>query len=151
VLPEDRVLAAPSVDDIARAVEARWLAAATPRGTIDRVMIGTVASDAASPYFGARERKAVVTRYDKTDIQLAALLTDVDMLVLTGGGAPSPYLMDRVHSTREDLSVVVAEQDTVATMRVIEGLYGQSRLDGAGKMRRAAELLEEAGMPAAPD
>lgn len=150
-LMEDRVLAAPSVEDIARAVEATWLAEATPRGTIDRVMIGTVASDAASPYFGARERKAVVTRYDKTDILLAALLTDVDMLVLTGGGAPSPYLMDRVQGTRDDITVVLAEQDTVATMRTIEGLYGQSRFDGAGKMLRAAALLDEAGLPATLD
>jgi BioD-like phosphotransacetylase family protein len=146
-LPEDRVLAAPSVEDIARAVEARWLAEAQPRGSIDRVMIGTVASDAASPYFGARDRKAVVTRYDKTDIQLAALLTDVDLLVLTGGGEPSPYLMDRVHGTREDISVVVAEEDTVDAMRAIEGLYGASRFDGSGKMLRAAELLDEAGCP----
>jgi BioD-like phosphotransacetylase family protein len=147
LLPEDRVLAAPSVDDIVRAVEARWLIDATPRGSIDRVMIGTIASDAASPYFGARDRKAVVTRYDKTDVQLAALLTDVELLVLTGGGEPSPYLVDRVQGTRDDISVVVAREDTVDTMRVIEGLYGGSRFDGAGKMLRAAELLDEAGLP----
>jgi BioD-like phosphotransacetylase family protein len=151
VLPEDRVLAAPSVDDIARAIDARWLAEAQRRGSIDRVMIGTVASDAASPYFGARDRKAVITRYDKTDIQLAALLTDVDLLVLTGGGEPSPYLMDRVRGTRDDISVVLAAEDTVNTMRAIEGLYGRSRFDGAGKMLRAAELLDEAGVPVAFD
>lgn len=147
VLPEDRVLAAPSVDDIARAIEARWLIEAKPRGSVDRVMIGTIASDAASPYFGARDRKAVITRYDKTDVQLAALLTDVELIVLTGGGEPSPYLVDRVQGTRDDISVVVAHDDTVATMRLIEGLYGASRLDGAGKMLRAAELLDEAGVP----
>jgi len=147
VLPEDRALAAPSVDDIARAIQARWLVDATPRGSIDRVMIGTIASDAASPYFAARDRKAVITRYDKTDVQLAALLTDVELLVLTGGGEPSPYLIDRVQGTRDDISVVVAEDDTVDTMRAIEGLYGGSRFDGTGKMLRAAQLLDEAGCP----
>jgi BioD-like phosphotransacetylase family protein len=147
VLAEDRVLAAPSVDDIARAIEAHWLLDAKPRGSIDRVMIGTIASDAASPYFGARDRKAVITRYDKTDVQLAALLTDVELLVLTGGGEPSPYLIDRVQGTRDDISVVVAAEDTVDTMRVIEGLFGGSRFDGTGKMLRAAELLDDAGCP----
>lgn len=147
VLPEDRVLAAPAVDDIVRAVNARWLIDATPRGSIDRVMIGTIASDAASPYFGARDRKAVITRYDKTDVQLAALLTDVELLVLTGGGEPSPYLVDRVQGTRDDISVVVAQEDTVDTMHVIEGLFGTSRFDGTGKMLRAAALLDEAGCP----
>jgi hypothetical protein len=147
VMPEDRILAAPSVDDISRAIEAQWLVEASERGSIDRVMIGTVASDAASPYFGARDRKAVITRYDKTDIQLAALLTDVDLLVLTGGGQPSPYLLDRVKGTREDISVVLATDDTVDTMRAIEGLYGSSRFDGRGKMLRAAEMLDESGCP----
>jgi BioD-like phosphotransacetylase family protein len=147
VLPEDRILAAPSVDDIARALNARWLAEASPRGSIDRVMIGTISSDAGSPYFANRERKAVITRYDKTDVQLAALLTDVDLLVLTGGGDPSPYLMDRVRGTRDDISVVVAAEDTVDTMRAIEGLYGGSRFDGSGKMLRAAQLLDQAGCP----
>ena len=147
VLPEDRVLAAPSVDDIASALNAKWLAEAEPRGSIDRVMIGTIASDAGSPYFAARERKAVVTRYDKTDVQLAALLTDMELLVLTGGGEPSPYLIDRVRGTRDDLSVVLAEDDTVSAVRAIEGLYGASRFDGAGKMLRAAELLDTAGVP----
>lgn len=147
VLPEDRVLAAPSVADIASSINARWLTKADGSDSIDRVMIGTIASDAASPYFAARDRKCVVTRYDKTDVQLAALLTDVEMLVLTGGGEPSPYLLDRVAGTRDDISVVVVEEDTVDAMRAIEGLYGASRFEGNGKMLRAVELLDEAGCP----
>jgi BioD-like phosphotransacetylase family protein len=106
-------------------------------------MIGTVASDAASPYFAARERKCVVTRYDKTDIQLAALLTDLELLVLTGGGAPSPYLLDRVASTGDGISVVLTDGETVDAMRAIEGLYRRSRFDGAGKLMRAVALLDE--------
>jgi BioD-like phosphotransacetylase family protein len=114
-------------------------------GAIERVLIGTVASDAASPYFAARERKCVVTRYDKTDIQLAALLTDLELLVLTGGGEPSPYLLDRVASERNGVSVLVAEEDTVDAMRAIEGLYMRSRFEGQGKLERAVALLDEAG------
>jgi hypothetical protein len=52
-----------------------------------------------------------------------------------------------VQGTRDDISVVVAAEDTVDTMRVIEGLYGASRFDGTGKMLRAAELLDDAGCP----
>jgi BioD-like phosphotransacetylase family protein len=147
VLPEDRVLAAPSVADIAAAVQARWLAGEGTHAAIDRVMIGTVASDAASPYFNARERKCVVTRFDKTDIQLAALQTDTECLVITGGGEPSPYLVDRVRSTREDIAVLVAPGSTVETMRAIEALYGLSRFDGAAKLSRAVEMLDGAGFP----
>lgn len=147
VLPEDRILAAPSVDDIAAALDGRWLAEGDDRNTIDRVMIGTVASDAASPYFGNRERTCIVTRYDKTDIQLAALQTDIELLVLTGGGEPSPYLTDRVLGSRQDVAVLLANEDTVDAMRAIEGLYGASRFDGAGKLARAVALLDEANVP----
>ena len=147
VLPEDRVLAAPSVEDIAAALNGRWLAEGDNRNTIDRVMIGAVASDAASPYFGNRERTCIVTRYDKTDIQLAALQTDIELLVLTGGGEPSPYLTDRVLGSRPDVAVLLASEGTVDAMRAIEGLYGGSRFDGAGKLNRAVALLDEANVP----
>jgi BioD-like phosphotransacetylase family protein len=146
VLTEDRTLAAPSVGDIAAALKARWLVENDAHGSIERVMIGTVSSDAASPYFEARERKCVVTRFDKTDIQLAALQTDMEVLVLTGGGQPSPYLLDRVAGTRDDVSVLLAEEGTVDVMRSIEGLYGGSRFEGQGKLERAVALLDDAGV-----
>ncbi len=145
-LAEDRVLAAPSVADIAAALRARSLGNGDDTVTIDRVMIGTVASDAAGPYFGNRERTCVVTRFDKTDIQLAALNTDLQCLVLTGGGEPSPYLLDRVAGHRPGVAVLLAEDDTVASMRAIEPLFTASRFDGGGKLLRAVELLDEAGV-----
>jgi hypothetical protein len=146
VLAEDRVLAAPSIADIKAALKATALVEQGAPGSIERVMIGTIASDAASPYFGNRERTCVVTRFDKTDVQLAALLTDVECMVITGGGEPSPYLIDRVRGTRDDVAVLLAPDNTVETMRVIEGLYGGSRFDGQGKLMRAVEMLDETGV-----
>jgi BioD-like phosphotransacetylase family protein len=146
VLPEDRTLAAPSVADVATALNARWLAGEGDRGSFDRVMIGTVSSDAASPYFGNRARTCVVTRFDKTDVQLAALQTDIECLVMTGGGEPSPYLLDRVRSTRDAVAVLLAPDSTTETMRTIEGLYSLSRFEGNGKLARAVELLDEANV-----
>ena len=145
VLAEDRTLATPSVRDIGAALRGKWLAEADTASSIDRVMIGTVASDAASPYFGARIRKCVVTRFDKTDIQLAALQTDTELLVLTGGGQPSPYLIDRVVGYRDDISVLLAEESTVEAMKVNESLYATSRFEGQGKLDRAVEMLDAAG------
>ena len=148
ILAEDRTLAAPSVADIATALQARWLAGGDETtSAIDRVMIGTVASDAASPYFGQRARTCVITRFDKTDIQLAALLTDLECLVITGGGEPSPYLIDRIGNGRSDVAVLLAPAGTVATMRAIEPLFGLSRFSGAGKLERAVALLDEANVP----
>ena len=145
VLPEDRVLAAPSVADIAASLQATWIAGEGAAPSIERVMIGTVASDAAAPYFGERARTCVVTRFDKTDIQLAALQTDLECLVLTDGGQPSPYLIDRVRGHRDEIAVLLAPGSTVETMRTIEGLYAMSRFAGeTGKLERAVSLLDAA-------
>ncbi len=70
----------------------------------------------------------------------------MELLVLTGGGQPSPYLLDRVSGTRDDISVLLAEAGTVDAMRSIEGLFGRSRFEGQGKLERAVELLDEAGV-----
>jgi len=146
VWAEDRVLAAPSVADIAAVLDAEWLGGRGGQHAIDRVMIGTVASDAAEPYFGERQRTCVVTRFDKTDIQLAALLTDLRCLVITGGGEPSPYLLDRV--TPEEVAVLRTKGSTPESVRAIEGLYTLSRFEGEGKLQRAVELLDQANFPA---
>ena len=147
VLAEDRVLAAPSIADIALALNASWLAGEGGSGSIQGMMIGTVSSDAASPYFGNRARTCVITRFDKTDIQLAALQTDLGCLVITGGGEPSPYLMDRVRSSRDAIAVLRAPGSTVEAMVAIEPLYATSRFDGEAKLLRAVELLDAVGFP----
>ncbi len=143
--PEDHILAAPSVADIASALDATWLRGRERSYTIDRVMIGTVASDAASPYFAERRRTCVITRFDKTDIQLAALLTDLQCLVITGGGEPSPYLLDRI--ANEDVAVLSTGGSTPESMRAIEDLYGRSRFEGSAKLLRAVALLDAADVP----
>ncbi len=147
VLPEDAALAAPSLADIVAAVKGRWLAGDEGGDGIERVMVGTIASDAASPYFGARAAKCVVTRFDKVDVQLAALQGDVACLVITGGGEPSPYLVDRVRSTGDGVALLLAPGSTVETMHAIEPLYGLSRFDGQRKLERAVALLDAANVP----
>lgn len=147
VLPEDAALAAPSLDDIAAAVDGRWLAGDPAEGGVESVMIGTVASDAASPYFSSHGAKCVVTRGDKVDLQLAALQGDVRCLVITGGGEPSPYIIDRVGSVGDGVALLLAPGSTVATMRAIEPLYGLSRFDGQRKLERAVAVLDAANAP----
>jgi BioD-like phosphotransacetylase family protein len=146
VLPEDVALAAPSLDDIAAAVEGRWIGDPAD-ARAERVMVGTVASDAASPYFSTHASKCVITRFDKVDVQLAALQGDVACLVITGGGEPSPYLVDRVRSTGDGVALLLAPGSTVETMRAIEPLYGLSRFEGQRKLERIVKLLDEANAP----
>jgi BioD-like phosphotransacetylase family protein len=140
------------VADIAAELKATFLARPPEMPGIDRVMVGTVASDAAAPYFGNRRRTCVITRFDKTDIQLAALNTDVGCMVLTGGGEPSPYLLDRIAGHRPDVAVLLTSGTTVDAVRDIEPIFGRSRFAGEStKLMRAIELLDATGAPSSFD
>ena len=142
VLPEDRTLAAPRLGELARALEASFLCdGADEDEVVERIMIGSVASDPGAPYFSMHERKAVLTRFDKTDLQLAALSTPLVCLLLTGGQRPGPYLFDRAQSL--GVPVLLTARNTVDAMGALGEAYGGARFGGARKLERLRVLLTE--------
>jgi BioD-like phosphotransacetylase family protein len=142
VLPEDRTLAAPRLGELVRALEASFLCDGVGEDeVIERVMIGSVASDPGGPYFSMHERKAVLTRFEKTDVQLAALGTPLVCLLLTGGQRPSPYLFDRAQSL--GVPVLLTARGTVDAMEALGEAYAGARFGGARKLERLRELLTE--------
>jgi BioD-like phosphotransacetylase family protein len=142
VLPEDRTLAAPRLAELARALEASFLCnEADQDEVVDRVMIGSVGHDPGLPYFSTHERKAVLTRFEKTDVQLAALSTPLVCLLLTGGQQPSPYLFDRARSL--GVPVLLTARGTVEAMAALEEAYAGARFGGAPKLERLRELFAE--------
>lgn len=144
-LPEDRLLAAPTVGDLTAASHARVLArsAAGDAAICEHIVIGAIAHDSDQPYFARFPRKAVVTRAEKVDVALSALRTDTECLILTGGADPSPYLLDRVAAARAT-TLLVAPEGTVETVREIEGTFGRSPFAGAAKVERVGALMARA-------
>lgn len=144
-LPEDRVLAAPTVGALIEASGARVLVRSTEgeAAICEHVLVGPIAADSDEPYFRRFPRKAVVTRAEKVDVALSALRTDTVCLVLSGGDEPSPYILDRVGSAR-DTTLLLAPQGTVETVRDIEGAFGKSPFSGPLKAERAGELMAAA-------
>lgn len=144
-LPEDRLLAAPTAGQIAEAARARVLVRSREgdRAVIEHIVIGAISHDPANTYFARFPRKAVVCRSEKTDLGLAALLTGAEVLVLSGGHDPSPYLLDRAGASRAT-TVLLAPEGTVETVRDIEGLYGTAPFSHAAKVERAGELIAAA-------
>jgi len=142
VLPEDRTLAAPRLGELVQALEASFLCnGADEDEVIGRIMIGSVGHDPGTPYFSMHERKAVLTRFDKTDVQLAALGTPLVCLLLTGGQQPSPYLFDRAQSL--GVPVLLTARDTVGAMEAVGEAYAGARFGGERKLERLRELLAE--------
>ncbi|HLZ70588.1 MAG TPA: DRTGG domain-containing protein [Dehalococcoidia bacterium] len=142
VLPEDRLLYAPTIGEIADLLHAHLLLGeAAEDNVIEELMIGPVSADPGQPYYTRRARKAVIARSDKTDSQLAAMQTDTDCLILTGGLNPSPYTLDR--ASNEEIALMVAPGDTQTTLRALEDVYGRSRFVSETKLERMSQLLHD--------
>ena len=143
VVPEDRLLAGPSPRELAAVLHASSLVEGEDSGeAVEFVMLGPVSADPGQPYFLQHGTKAVVNRFDKMDLHLAALATEPDCLILTGGQQPSPYLLDRVEGAEPSLTVLLAPDSTVRTIQAVDELYGETRFAGRRKLDRAVELFE---------
>lgn len=144
-IPEDRLLAAPTVGTLIEASRARVLARSVEgeRAICEHVVVGAISHDSDQPYFARFPHKAVVTRAERVDIALSALRTDADCLILTGGSEPSPYLLDRVAASRRT-TLLVTPEGTVETVRDIEGMFGRSPFGGDAKIERIGLLMASA-------
>ncbi|MDA1062070.1 MAG: DRTGG domain-containing protein, partial [Chloroflexi bacterium] len=144
-LPEDRVLAAPTVSRLIEASRGRVLVRSIEgeAAICEHIVVGAIAPDAADAYFARYPRSAVVTRAEKVDVALAAMRTEPVCLILSGGADPSPYLLDRVAASR-GTTVLLAPGGTVATVRDIEGGFCSSPFSHEAKVERVGELMAEA-------
>jgi len=141
-LPEDRLLAGPSVRELAEALHAsRLVEGEREDEALEYVMLGPISADPGQPYFLQHGSKAAINRFDKMDLHLAALATEPDCLVLTGGQPPSPYLLDRVAGSDSGVTVLLSPEGTVRTVELVDELYGRTRFSGQRKIARAVELF----------
>ncbi len=144
IVPEDRLLAGPSVRELAEALRASRLVQDSDEDeAVEFVMLGPISADPGQPYFLQHGSKAVLNRFDKMDLHLAALATEPACLILTGGQRPSPYLLDRVAGGDSGVTVLLAPESTVRAMEVVDELYTRTRFAGGRKIARAGELYRE--------
>lgn len=140
-LPEDRILAGFSVSEAKAALRAEQIVPGDgDEPTCDHLVIAPIASDAGQPYFRRFGTKAVVVRFDKTDMHLAAMQANPSCLILTGGRLPSDYLYDA--ASAKGIPVLLSRTDTENTVIALEGVFDNTRFQGERKLDRMANLLE---------
>jgi BioD-like phosphotransacetylase family protein len=143
VVPEDRLLAAPVLRDVAgklsATVEHLGDGGLQP---LDRPLIATISADPGQGYFAGYDAKAVIVRSDKPDLQLAALSAGARCLILTGGLPLLSYVLERAEE--DEIPLVRTSLDTISTVSGIEGLFGSLPFAGGeAKTKRIAELLDD--------
>ena len=143
VLPEDRLLAAPVLRDVAGSLSAS-VEHLNDGGLqpLDRPLIATISADPGQGYFAGYDAKAVIVRSDKPDLQLAALNAGASCLILTGGLPLLSYVLDRAQE--DEIPLLRTALDTISTINGIEGLFGALPFAGGdAKIKRITELLAD--------
>ncbi len=106
---------------------------------VESLSIGAMNVNSALEYFRKGNNMAVVTGGDRADIQLAALETSTQCLILTGHLPPQPFILSRA----EDLEIPIlsVDLDTLTTVEIIDRAFGQVRLQETIKINCARQLF----------
>jgi len=140
VLPESRSLMGVSIGEIAAAVGGEMI---TSKDKVDdlveNVMLGAMTPDSGKDYFNRLKNKAVVTRSERSDMQLAALETSVKLLIISNG-KPAKSVMVKAEDKKVPVMLVSkGVQDIVAG---IEQALSAARFNNAIKLKTMSSLLE---------
>jgi BioD-like phosphotransacetylase family protein len=148
IVPEDALLASPTMAQVAEALNAETTNLDGKRDRpLDRPVIASIAADPGQTYFTRTDATAVIVRSDKPDLQLAALNKGPTCLIVTGDLPVLSYVLERVAD--EDIPLLRTKLDTKEAIGAIEELFG-ARPFGGGEARlaRIEELLADVNVDA---
>jgi BioD-like phosphotransacetylase family protein len=155
LLPRSALLRSVSVGELVSQLKAEVLCRADRLDLmVESLSIGAMNVNSALKYFRKGRNMAVVTGGDRTDIQLAALETSTQCLILTGQMPPSPAILSRA----EDLEIPIlsVDLDTLTTVEIVDRAFGKVRVKEPVKVEYicnsmaenfdAARLMKELGL-----
>ncbi|MBP0021012.1 MAG: phosphotransacetylase family protein [Cyanobacteria bacterium SBLK] len=141
-LPGNNLLRSVSVRELAKKLEAKVLCREDRLDLmIETLTIGAMNVNSALEYFRKGKNMAVVTGGDRSELQLAALETSTNCLILTGHAPPQDFVLARA----EDLEIPIlsVDLDTLTTVEIADRAFGQVRLQEAIKVDCIRELMDE--------
>ena len=140
---EDRLLAAPTLGEVAAALQAdRMFFDSNGGRPLDHTLIASISADPGQGYFVRTGANTVIVRSDKPDLQLAALNAGAGAMIVTGDKPILGYVLSRAEE--DTIPLLRTKLETVAAVKVIEDLYAAKGFTGgADKLKRAAELTGE--------
>lgn len=142
-IPMRPQLQAISVGELADVLDAEFLALPAKRDVlIESLIVGAMSAEKALPRIRrAPGTKAVMTGGDRADIQLVALETTIQCLILTGQLRPMPEVLRRAEQC--GVPVLLVRTNTMETVESVERVFGKTRLGQATKLEQFEALLEE--------
>jgi BioD-like phosphotransacetylase family protein len=89
---------------------------------VDQFLIGAMTPDNALKWFRRAKNLGVITSGDRSDICMAALETDTNLLILTGGMGPDIRTISRAKEC--EVPIMMTAHDTYTTAQIVNGLVG---------------------------
>lgn len=142
VLPEDRMLFALSVGELAEHLQGEILNSMEKSAElVENFMLGAMTVDPGPEYFGRKANKAVVVKGERPDMQMAALETSTRCLILSGNTAPIPAVQYRAKD--KNVPLIAVKSDTMATVMAIEKALDKTRFNQVKKLTKLTEIMEK--------
>jgi uncharacterized protein len=140
VLPRDQILHGVSVGELVKKLHAEILCRPDRLDLlVQSLSIGAMNCNSAFEYFRVTAHKAVVTGGDREDIQIAALETSTNCLILTGHLKPRPWVVSRAEIL--EIPILSVDLDTLTTVEIIERCFDQVRIHEPVKVETIRQLV----------
>jgi uncharacterized protein len=141
-LPQNFLLRTVSVRELAKQLKAKVLCREDRLDLmVENLTVGAMNVNSALEYFRQDDNKAVITGGDRADLQLAALETSTQCLILTGHVSPQPLILSRA----EDLEIPIlsVDLDTLTAVEIIDQSFGKVRIQEPIKVECIAQLMTD--------
>ena len=142
ILPEDRLLNSVGVRELAKRLNAKILCRSDRLDLmVESLSIGAMNVNSALEYFRQRENMAVITGSDRNELQMAALETSTNCLIITGHTAPDPLILSRAEDL--EIPILAVDYDTLTTVEIVDAAFGTVPIREPIKVQRIRSLLKQ--------
>ena len=140
MLPKSELLRSVSVEELVNQLQAVVLCRPDRLDSmVESLAIGAMNVSSALKYFRKRRNMAVVTGGDRQEIQLAALETSTQCLILTGQLPPPTFILNKAEEL--EIPILSVDLDTLTTVEIVNRTFGQVRLHEPIKVQCMRELI----------
>ncbi len=140
MLPKSNLLRSVSVAELANQLQAEVLCRRDRLDLmVESLAIGAMNVNAALKYFHKRQNMAVITGGDRVEIQLAALESSTQCLILTGQLPPPPFILSKAEEL--EIPILSVDLDTLTTVEIVDRTFGQVRLHEPIKVQCIRQLM----------
>lgn len=140
ILPHDPLVGSITVEEVNEMLGGKVLCCHDRlNNLVERFLIGAMQVDRATEYFKMTKNNAVIVGGDRADIQLSAIESGTECLVLTGELYPSEVIISRAE--QKNIPIIVVRDDTYTVAKKVERLSVRLRLRDKAKVAHGTELV----------